>query len=78
MGLKSALKKKKDRKKFRWKDRKYKVKTLGLYAKSDPLEGASQAKGIVIEKMQKEQRLRLHEIREKLNSNNGNHEGNNE
>ena len=54
MGLKSALKKKKDRKKFRWKDRKYKVKTLGLYAKSDPLEGANQAKGIVLQKIQKE------------------------
>ena len=46
MGLKSALKKKKDRKKFRWKDRNYKVRTLNLYAKSDPLEGANQAKGI--------------------------------
>jgi small subunit ribosomal protein S12 len=54
MGLKSALKKKKTRKKFRWKDRQYKVKTLGLYAKSDPLEGANQAKGIVLSKVQKE------------------------
>lgn len=54
MGLKSALKKKKDRKKFRWKDRKYKVRTLGLYAKSDPLGGANQAKGIVLSKFQKE------------------------
>jgi len=54
MGLKSAKKLKKDRKKFRWKDRHYKVKTLGLYAKSDPLEGASQAKGIVLQKVQKE------------------------
>jgi small subunit ribosomal protein S12 len=54
MGLKSALKKKKDRKKFRWKDSGYKSKTLDLYAKSDPLEGASQAKGIVTQKVQKE------------------------
>jgi small subunit ribosomal protein S12 len=54
MGLKSALKLKKKRKKFRWKDRSYKVRTLGLYAKSDPLEGASQAKGIVLQKVQKE------------------------
>ena len=54
MGLKSAAKKKKDRKKFRWKDKKYKVRTLNLYAKSDPLEGASQAKGIVTAKVQKE------------------------
>jgi len=54
MGLMSARKLAKKRKKFRWKDRKYKVKTLGLYAKSDPLEGKSQAKGIVIAKIQKE------------------------
>ena len=54
MGLKSAKKLIKDRKKFRWKDRHYKVKTLNLYAKSDPLEGANQAKGIVLQKVQKE------------------------
>jgi small subunit ribosomal protein S12 len=54
MGLRNALKLKKNRKKFRWKDRKYKIKTLGLYARSDPLEGANQAKGIVLQKIQKE------------------------
>jgi len=54
MGLKSAKKLIKKRKKFRWKDRHYKVKTLNLFAKSDPLEGASQAKGIVLSKFQKE------------------------
>ena len=54
MGLKAGLKKKKDRKKFRWKSRKFKVRTLNLYAKSDPLEGANQAKGIVLAKVQKE------------------------
>ncbi len=54
MGLMNAGKLKKKRKKFRWKDRKYKVKTLNLYAKADPMEGASQGKGIVIEKVQKE------------------------
>ncbi|HPD81948.1 MAG TPA: 30S ribosomal protein S12, partial [Candidatus Pacearchaeota archaeon] len=54
MGLKSASKKIKDRRKFQWKDRKYKVRTLGLYAKSDPLGGANQAKGIVLSKVQKE------------------------
>ena len=54
MGLKSATKKKNDRKKFRWKDKGYKSRTLNLYAKSDPLEGASQAKGIVTAKVQKE------------------------
>ena len=54
MGLKTASKKLKDRKRFRWKSRKYKVRTLDLYAKSDPLEGANQAKGIVLSKFQKE------------------------
>jgi len=54
MGLKSAMKKVNDRKKFRWKDRQYKVQTLDLYAKSDPLGGANQAKGIVLQKVQKE------------------------
>jgi len=54
MGLKSALKLSRKRKKFRWKDRNFKVKTLDLYSKADPLEGASQAKGIVLSKVQKE------------------------
>ncbi|MBT4377060.1 30S ribosomal protein S12 [archaeon] len=54
MGLKSAIKKVNDRKKFRWKSRKYKVQILDLYAKSDPLKGANQAKGIVLSKFQKE------------------------
>jgi small subunit ribosomal protein S12 len=54
MGLKSAIKKINERRKFRWKDKKYKSKTLNLYAKSDPLGGANQAKGIVLSKMQKE------------------------
>ncbi len=54
MGLKSAKKLMKNRKKFRWKDSKYIAKTLNLYAKADPLEGANQAKGIVLQKVQKE------------------------
>ena len=54
MGLKAAKKLMSKRKQFRWKDRHYKVKTLNLYAKSDPLSGASQAKGIVLQKVQKE------------------------
>jgi len=53
-GLGSAKKLKKRRNKSRWLHRKYKVKTLGLKKKSDPLEGASQAKGIVLEKIQLE------------------------
>ncbi|HJZ18658.1 MAG TPA: 30S ribosomal protein S12 [Candidatus Nanoarchaeia archaeon] len=54
MGLKNALKLKKNRKKFRWSDRKYVVRTLNLYAKADPLEGENQARGIVLQKVQKE------------------------
>jgi small subunit ribosomal protein S12 len=54
MGLKSATKKVKDRKKFRWSSREYRVRILDLYAKSDPLGGANQAKGIVLSKVQKE------------------------
>lgn len=54
MGLNNAAKFKEKRRKFRWKDRNFKVRTLGLYEKVDPLEGASQAKGIVLQKVQKE------------------------
>ena len=42
------------REKFRWKDIKYKRKTLNLKKKADPLEGASQASGIILEKTQVE------------------------
>ncbi len=54
MGQKNARKLMKKRQKSRWQDKAYKVKTLGLYVKSDPLEGSSQAKGIVLSKFQKE------------------------
>ena len=54
MGLNNAKKLMKNRKKFQWKDRKFKVRTLNLYAKADPLGGANQAKGIVLQKVQKE------------------------
>ncbi|MCL5730389.1 MAG: 30S ribosomal protein S12 [Candidatus Pacearchaeota archaeon] len=56
MGQKNARKLVKGRKKFRWSNKKYKVRALGLYQKSDPLKGASQAKGIVLSKFQKEAR----------------------
>jgi small subunit ribosomal protein S12 len=39
------------RKKFRWKSTIYKRKVLRLKEKFDPLEGAPQARGIVIEKV---------------------------
>ena len=56
MGLMSATKLKKNRKKFRWKDDRYKKKALKLFAKSDPIQGKSQAKGLVVSKVQKEAR----------------------
>ena len=46
----AARKLKKNRQKFRWKDINYKRRILGLRIKSDPLEGAPQAKGIVLDK----------------------------
>ena len=39
------------RKRFRWKSTAYKRKVLRLKKKFDPLEGAPQARGIVIEKV---------------------------
>jgi small subunit ribosomal protein S12 len=53
-GLGAAKKLKKRRKKSRWHSRKYTQRILGLKKKSDPLGGASQAKGIVLEKIQLE------------------------
>jgi small subunit ribosomal protein S12 len=50
-GLNTARKLKKNRQHFRWNDRHYKRHLLNLKAKSDPLEGAAQAKGIVLEKV---------------------------
>ena len=56
MGLMSARKMKKTNRKFRWHQKAYKQRILRLRVKADPLEGASQAKGIVISKFQKEAR----------------------
>lgn len=50
-GLYTARKMKRDRQKFRWSDRYYKRRVLRLKEKADPLEGAPQARGIVIEKV---------------------------
>ena len=51
-GLGAAKKLIKRRKQSKWLDKKWTSRTLGLKIKSDPLEGASQAKGIVLEKVQ--------------------------
>lgn len=53
-GLNTAKKLKKRRKKGRWHHRQYIRRVLNLKAKSDPLGGSSQAKGIVLEKIQLE------------------------
>ncbi|MCK4366838.1 MAG: 30S ribosomal protein S12 [Thermoplasmata archaeon] len=50
-GLYAGRKLQKDRGRFRWNDRYYKRRMLRLREKSDPLEGAAQAKGIVLEKV---------------------------
>jgi len=39
------------RQKFRWKSARYKRRVLRLDEKADPLEGAPQARGIVLEKV---------------------------
>jgi len=53
-GLNTAKKLIKRRIKFKWSHRSFIKKTLGLKKKSDPLAGASQAKGLVLEKIQLE------------------------
>ncbi len=50
-GLHAARTLKNHRKRYRWSDRHYKRRLLKLKEKSDPLEGAAQARGIVIEKV---------------------------
>jgi len=50
-GLHAARKLKKDRQKHRWSDRDYQRRVLKLDEKADPLEGAPQGTGIVIEKV---------------------------
>ena len=46
----AARKQKRDAKARRWRDPVYARRQLGLDVKSDPLEGAPQARGIVLEK----------------------------
>lgn len=54
MGLLSGRKLMKKRKQFRWSNKPFIAKMRNLKIKSDPLGRSSQAKGIVIEKFQKE------------------------
>jgi small subunit ribosomal protein S12 len=54
MGISGARKIRNSRKKARWSSWNYKKRMLHLKEKSDPLKGASQGKGIVLEKVQLE------------------------
>jgi len=53
-GLNVAKKLKRRRKKSRWLNKWFIKRALNLKRKSDPLEGSSQARGIVLEKIQLE------------------------
>ena len=53
-GLNAGKKLRERRTKFRWNNKWYKRWALKLKQRSDPLEGAAQAKGIVLEKRQVE------------------------
>lgn len=53
-GINAAKKLQNRRSTFRWLNKWYVRRTLNLKAKSCPLKGASQAKGIVLEKVQLE------------------------
>ena len=53
-GLNSAKRLRARRKRSKWMYKWYVKKTQSLKEKSDPLEGSSQAKGIVLEKVQRE------------------------
>lgn len=50
-GLMSGKQVRLNRDRLRWSDRDYKRRVLRLKIKSDPLEGAPQARGIVVEKV---------------------------
>ena len=50
-GLYTAAQARKNRQKQRWNDRYYRKRVLKLKQKADPLQGAPQAKGIVVEKV---------------------------
>jgi small subunit ribosomal protein S12 len=53
-GLRAGKRLKLKRKQHRRSDDHYMRRTLGLWEKSDPLEGCAQAKGIVLEKVEME------------------------
>ena len=50
-GLYTAASQRNKRQKHRWNDRYYRKRAMKLKEKADPLQGAPQAKGIVVEKV---------------------------
>ena len=50
-GLYTASAQRNKRQKHRWNDRYYRKRAMKLKEKADPLQGAPQAKGIVVEKV---------------------------
>ena len=50
-GLYTATKQRNNRQQQRWNDRYYRKRVMKLKEKADPLQGAPQAKGIVVEKV---------------------------
>ena len=50
-GLYTASSQRNKRQKHRWNDRYYRKRAMKLKEKADPLQGAPQAKGIVVEKV---------------------------
>jgi small subunit ribosomal protein S12 len=56
MGMFSGREMSKKAKRYKWLKTKYKVRMLNLKVKKDPLEGAPQAKGIVLAKRAVEQK----------------------
>ena len=53
-GLNAGKRLKAVRKSHRWSQRKFIKRALGLRKKADPLQGSSQARGIILEKIQLE------------------------
>jgi small subunit ribosomal protein S12 len=53
-GLRAGKRLKQIRHNCRWSDDKFIKKTTGKWLKADPLEGSSQAKGIILEKVEME------------------------
>lgn len=51
LGLYAARMLRRKRQKFRWSQREYRVRMMGLKKKYDPLEGSPMARGIVLEKV---------------------------